>query len=479
MSLSSALSIALSGLQAQSTALTVVSSNIANAQTAGYTEKSVEYDAVNLGNGLGGVTISGYTRATNEALTASLNTATSNAGYLSTQYSYLQQIQSILDSSSSNPTLSSDLATFESDWNSLAASPESSIAQQTVINDANTVANDIRTIASSVTSLQKQVTTDISTSVSTLNADLAGVQQLNTEIASANASNQPIVDLEDQRDTLINQISSITSVVVMQRNNGQIALYTPNGTTLVDGVAQTFSYNGSTITNAQGQDETAGFTGGSLQAQLNFVSTSASAASSSDPGTGVIAKINAQLQTLVSAFTGSSSAFATAYSNAVSSSTASGASQNGDTLASSFFTVSDDSSGNPDPSTFQVNASLLNSSADLPQTGVSAISDSFSSTSNYTASGLSAQGVTYTQLGTAILSNFQLAANTLKSSSTDAATQQTYYSSTLADDTGVDTDTELVALTTLQNAYSAAAHIITTVETLYSDLENIYSTTTG
>ena len=476
MSLTSALSIALSGLQAQSTALSVVSSNIANAQTPGYTEKSLDYSSLSLGADLGGVSISGYTRATDAALTASLNTATSSAGYLSTQYSYLQQVQSILDSTATNPTLSSDLSTFQSDLTNLASSPESSIQQQTVVNDGNKLAQDIQSIDSQVTALQKQATTDITSNVSTLNADLAKVQSLNTQIATANASGQPIVDLEDERDTTVTNISSITSVTVMQRSNGQIALYTPGGTTLVDGQAQTFTYDGTNVTNSAGQTETSGFTGGSLQAQLGFVDTSSAAASSANPGIGVIAKLQSQLSTLVGALTNSNSAFVSAYSSAVTASTAAGASQNGDSIASSFFTVGLDNNGNPDPGTFAVNASLLNTSATLPETGVDAISNSFTSTANYTASGLSAKGVTYTQLGTAILSNFQLAANTLKSSSSDASSQQTYYSTTQASTTGVDTDTELVNLTTLQNSYAAAAHMISTIETLFTTLEDITTT---
>lgn len=473
MSLSSALSIALSGLQAQSSALTTVSSNIANAQTPGYTEKTTQYESISTGGNLGGVAIAGYSRATNTALTATLNTSTSNSGYLSTQYNYLQQVQSILDSTSSNPSLSSDLATFQSDWNNLASSPESSIQQQTVINDGNTLAKQIQSIASGVTALDKQVTSDISTSVGTLNSNLSTIQQLNTEIADANASGQPSVDLQDQRDTAINNISAITTVTVMQRSDGQIALYTPSGTTLVDGLAQNFTYTGSSITNSQGQTVTSGFTGGSLQAQLNFIDTSASAAASTDPGTGVIAKLNAQLSTLVGAFTSSGSTFVTSYTSAVTSSTASGAAQNGQTVAPAFFTANNDSNGNPIASSIQVNANLLSSAAQLPQTGVQAISNSFTSIANYTASGLSAQGVTYAGLGTAILSNFQLAANTLKTSSTDAATQQTYYKTTLSNSTGVNTDTELVALTSLQNSYAAASHIISIISTLFTDLEGI------
>ena len=474
MSLSSALSIALSGLQSTSTALSVVSANVSNANTAGYTKKSVDFSTVTVGSSSGGVNIDNYQRLTDSALSGSYNTSTSNAGYLSTQYNYLTQVQSILDSTSTNPSLSSDLSTFQSDWNNLSASPESSIQQQTVINDGNSLAHQIQTINNQVSSLQKQVTSDIGTTLATLNSVLKSIQTLNTQIATALAANQSTGNLEDKRDTIINQISSMTSVTVMTRSSDQVALYTPSGTNLLDGTAQVFSFDGTHITNSSGQNVNSGLIGGSLQAQLNFIDTSTAAASSSDYGTGVIAKIQDQLSTLVSAFTDPGSAFVTAYGNAVTASTASGASQSSSVVASSFFTVSTNSStGKADPGSFSVNSSLLDRSAEVPQTGVTAISDSFTSTASYTASGLSSSNVTYSQLATDILSNFQSAANSLKTSSTDAQTQQTYYQTALTNATGVNSDSELVMLTTLQNSYAAAAHVISTINSLYQTLANI------
>ena len=474
MSLSSALSIALTGLKATTSGLSVVSSNLANANTAGYTNKSTSYTSVVLGDGEAGVAVGSYTRATDVALTASYNSSTSNAGYYSTQYNYLQKVQAILDSTSSTPSLTADLTTFQSDWNSLAASPESTTLQQSVINDGNKLANEIQSISSQVTTLKNQVTSDVNTGLASLNSYLGQIQAINGQIASAKSSGQDSTNLEDNRDSLINKISSMTSVTVMQRSNGQIALYTPSGVALLDGTAQTFSFDGTNVTSSSGQTVNSALTGGSLQAQLNFIDTSASASSSSDYGTGVIAKIQDQLATFVTALTGSSSSFVTSYSSAVTSSTASGATQNGASVASSFFTVSTNAStGKADPGSLTVNSALLSGSSVLPQTGLSAVYNSFTSTASYTASGLTASNVTYSELASSILSNFQTAANSVKASSTDATTQQSYYQTALSNATGVNSDSELVTLTTLQNSYAASAKVISVIKELYTALENI------
>lgn len=471
MSLSQALNIALSGLQATTLAMGYVGNNVSNANSPGFTQKTVNYGTLVNGQAAG-VQVTGYTRAVDAAISASYNVALSNSSFYSTQYGYLQQVQSILDSSSQNPTLSSDISAFQSDLQNLSAQPESSVMQQTVISDGNRLAKDIQAINTGVTNLLVQATNDVTTTVATLNADLKKVQTLNTQVTEAAANNQPTGDLEDQRDVAIQAVAAITNVTIMHRNNGQIALYTPGGTALVDNTAQTFTYNGSGISNSAGQDVTGGLLGGSLEAQLNFISSTPAAAASSDAGTGVIAKIQSQLQSLVTALAGPTSAFVTSYANAVTQSTAAGGTQNGATLPASFFTATF-TAGVPSIGSFGVSAPLLNGTGALPQTGTLAIANSFTSIANYSASGLSVSNVTYSGLAQAILSNFQTAANSLKSTSADAETQQTFYKNALSNATGVNTDSQLVLLTTLQNSYAASAHIITTIENMFASLEGI------
>src|ERR1700733_5075750 len=116
MSLSSALAVSLSGLQTISTLMQLTANNVSNAQTAGYTEKSAEIESVDLGGAGGGSEIVGYNRSTDTALTTSVNQATTQAGLLSTQNGYMQQVQSILDSSdaSGNPAISTAISNFQS-----------------------------------------------------------------------------------------------------------------------------------------------------------------------------------------------------------------------------------------------------------------------------------------------------------------------------------------------------------------------------
>ena len=446
MSLSSALTVALAGLQTSSTLLQLTSSNISNAQTPGYTEKSAQLST----NALGIPEISSYIRATNAVLQQSYNGATSSSSYLGTQNKYMQQVQTILNSISNPPALSNAISQFASAWTQMQSSPEDPTVQQAVVQAGVNLAQQVNNISSQTISLQAQVQTDTQSTVTELNNDLTTVANLNQQIFTANSENQPVGGLQDQLDQAVNQISSITNVQIFSRSNGQIALYSSNGTALLDGTPQTFTYNGTTITDSSGSDVTNSLTGGSLQAELQFNATGTPP--SSLPGVNTIQKLQGQVTDIINAFT-NGSAFATAYNP-------------GGLAANDFFTNTDG---------LAVNSSLVSNPtnlSNLTSAEVNNTANTFTTNFNFTdaSSGLALNSGTTTDLVNTFLSGFQQAANTLSTQSQSATQQQTYYQQTLSNATGVNVDTELVNLTNLQNSYAASAHVISTISQMFNDL---------
>lgn len=456
MSLSSALSIALTGLQTSTAQIQLASSNISNANTPGYTEQSANLSST----AEGGVEVASYASATSTTLQQALNTATASASYLSTQNGYMQQVQGILGSNSNNPPLSAAMAQFAAAWTQLQASPEDPTVQETVVQAGVNLAQQVNSIASQVGTLQTQVQTDTQNTVNELNSDLASVASLNQQIVAATNDAQPTGALVDARNTAINQIASIANISVFQRNQGQVALYTPDGVSLLDGTPQTFSYNSGTgvVTNGNGLAVTNDLTGGSLQAELQFNATAATPSSS--PGVNTIEKLNNQLTDLVAAFTansGSPQTFENAYNP-------SGPTSDG------FFTAAGNS-----PGLFAVNSALTadpTTLSDLTEDEVNQTANAFNTNFDFTdaGAGLSLNSGTYTDLATTILSGFQQAANTISTQSQSATQQQTYYQTALSNATGVNVDDELVNLTTLQNSYAASAHVISTISEMFNDL---------
>src|ERR1700710_38592 len=95
MSLSDVLSIAMAGLRANQAAMSLVSSNVANAETPGYVRKTVDQVQTNTGSTGTGVNINGVNRQLDEYVQAQLRTETSGASYASLKSSFLQQLQGL------------------------------------------------------------------------------------------------------------------------------------------------------------------------------------------------------------------------------------------------------------------------------------------------------------------------------------------------------------------------------------------------
>lgn len=468
MSLFSALQSSLTNLQATTTQMQLVANNISNANTPGYTLKTVTMGEISLGNTGSGTEITGYDRATDATLTETLNNATSDAGMTGSQNTYLQQVQNLLGATTgSNPPLADAVSQFSSAWQQLAAQPESNVEQQQVVQAASNLVSQIQQTTSAVNTLDNQVSTDINSSLSDLNADLNSITDLNQKISAAVSANQPAGDLQDQRDQLIQKVSGMMNVTVMQRPQGQIALYTPSGYMLVDGGSkQTFSYDGTNVVSSSNPAMSLNtiLTGGSLQGQVQFRAISSPV--STDPAANVIQKLKSQLNTLATAFTTSTAgppeSFAHAYANATG--------QTGE--ASSIFTGTDSS-------TLAVNPALLDGSQTIKVASPDAVVATFTdSTKSFTGDGLNISGASYATLATGIISGFQQAASTVKNQSATATQQQSYLQQNLSNETGVNVDTETVSLTTLQNSYAASAHVISVINQMFTTLFGI-GTPTG
>src|SRR6202166_2653252 len=95
MSLGSALATAMSGLRANQAALSIVSSNVANAQTPGYVSQSVNQVEVATGDVGSSVAVTGINRQLNQFVQTQLRTETSGGAYADQMANVLTQLQSV------------------------------------------------------------------------------------------------------------------------------------------------------------------------------------------------------------------------------------------------------------------------------------------------------------------------------------------------------------------------------------------------
>jgi flagellar hook-associated protein 1 FlgK len=246
VSLDVARSIAVSSLMATQVQISVASANIANAGTAGYTEKSATQVATTSGGVGTGTQITAITGNVDKLLLKSLVAATSDLGAADTSNDYLDQLQALYGSTtgadSTGTSLANTLAALESSITSLSGTTSSSALQANVVTSLDDVASQLRDTSSGVQTLRGNADTAISSAVDDVNAQLKTIASLNSEIKLAGATGQPTGDLEDQRNSALEDIASKMNVSYFVSSSGDMQVYTASGQTLVDSTVHPLSF---------------------------------------------------------------------------------------------------------------------------------------------------------------------------------------------------------------------------------------------
>ena len=112
MSITLALQNSLSGLVAAQAGLAVVSQNVANANTVGYSRQIAGLEAQIIAGRASGVRISGIERVVDEFLVGELQAQRSVLGAATAVEQFLTEIQARFGTPGSNTSLSADLAEF-------------------------------------------------------------------------------------------------------------------------------------------------------------------------------------------------------------------------------------------------------------------------------------------------------------------------------------------------------------------------------
>jgi flagellar hook-associated protein 1 len=281
--LSTAFSIITGALEADQGALNVVSNNVANANTPGYTREVAswqENDPITInGQSYGdGVTFAGGVSQRDNVLNQELQQQNQAASASSARLSALDQVQAVFDqtttansSSSTDATsgISQDLTGFFDSLASLESDPSDPSLRQGVLSSATTLAGDFQSASSQLTSQQSSLDQESISVVSQVNALSQSIAQLNQQIQSS-SPNADAGTLEDQRQQDIQQLSQLVGIHQIQTENNGLTITTSSGALLVsEGQSYALStgpLNGVThIYDSQGNDITSSLASGGGQ----------------------------------------------------------------------------------------------------------------------------------------------------------------------------------------------------------------------
>ncbi len=278
-SLFGTMSVALQSMLAQQGAMAVVANNIANANTPGYSREVPnleESPPILSGNAMvgTGVTLQSVQSVRDNILDLRIDQETSQQYSLSSYVDSMSQVQALFNETQGTG-LQTDLSNFFSSFTSLAADPTSSTERQAVIIAGQDLAGAFNQTSDNLSTIQQGLDQSVVQTVQQVNQLTAQVANLNQQIQVVSNSGDSPGSLEDQRDEDLTNLSNLIDTAVVYGNDGTVSVTTTNGTLLVSGNqsdALTTQLNSATGMNdvyAQGTDITSSIGGGQLQGLIN------------------------------------------------------------------------------------------------------------------------------------------------------------------------------------------------------------------
>jgi flagellar hook-associated protein 1 FlgK len=305
MSLGSALATAMAGLRANQAALSITSSNIANAQTPGYVSESTNQVEVLTDDTGASVSVTGVNRQLNQYIQTQLRTETSGGAYADQMANVLTQLQTVYGTPGQAGSLETAYSNFKTAVQALSTTSGSSSSQITAVTAAQNLAQQLNATTQGIQTLRTNAEQDIGISVGQANAAMTKISQLNTQLQGMNPTDPTAATLMDQRDQAINQLSQLMDIRVSNTGNNQTSVYTSNGVELVGTQASTLTFNsqGTLNANSQWSSNPANSSAGTLTIKLANGATMDMIANNSISSGQIAADLTLRDKTLVQAQT--------------------------------------------------------------------------------------------------------------------------------------------------------------------------------
>ena len=482
MSLTTAFQAAQSAMTVVTAQSNVVSGNIAGMNTPNYARRipTVTTDVTGL------ATLSSVTRASDQNLYYTVLSTTSLLSSANVITDGLNQLQNTVGDTANAQSPAALLGTLVNNLESYVSSPDNMNQAQGVVTDAGTLATALNSASTLVQSVRQQADTSIATAVANINAELVKFQQANNTIISGNASSSAINDALDTRDGILKDLSQYMGISTLQQSNGGTVIYTDSGATLFETTPRTVAFSTTTPLSA-------GVTGAAVVVDGVPVTGS----SSTMPiKSGSIAGLAQLRDTLAPTYQSQLDGIATGLISAFAETDPSGSlpKQAGLLTWSGGPNMPSTSTGvaatiKVNPAVDPMQSGSLTTLRDGGMSGAaynanSAGTASYSahlqglvtalkSAQNFSASSGLGTSATVQTFATDSVGWLEQQRQAATNNSTFQTSMQTSATQALSNTTGVNIDTEMTKMLSLENSYQASAKLITIIDSMFSSLMGI------
>ena len=248
MSLSAAFNVISSSFAANAGQTAVVSNNIANANTPGYSREIANI----VTSPYGGADVASVIRIANAALAEQAAASTAEAAAQQAIADGLATLAAtVSDSSSASATSGANqngaspsamLANLRSALTTYQDSPTSSSAAAAAVTAAKSLAASLNSGAATVDGVREQADQNMASSVATINSLLNQFTAANSAVVSGLSSGANVTGAEDKRDLIVSQLSHEIGVNTITAANGSMSIYADSGATLFQELPRTVAF---------------------------------------------------------------------------------------------------------------------------------------------------------------------------------------------------------------------------------------------
>jgi flagellar hook-associated protein 1 FlgK len=252
---------ARTALLTQQEAINVTGHNIANVNTDGYSRQRLDMETGEpyssqpgqMGTGVKAVEIQ---RIYDRFLGAQINVENQDLGNWEAQKGILEGVEMIFDESSGYG-LNQAMSEFWNAWQDLANNPSDYVGRSSLLAKSETMATTFNNSYSNLTRIQREIDTSIIGTVDEINSITEQIADLNEKIAKVEIVGQNANDHRDTRDLLLKELSLIIDIDSFENSDGKVTVLAADGRPLVENIS---SWNLSTQPDVDSDFQDIGWT---------------------------------------------------------------------------------------------------------------------------------------------------------------------------------------------------------------------------
>ena len=243
MGLTQALTTSVTGLRTTQAGLSLIASNVANAQTPGYVRKTLQQETSAAGGGSVGVRVSAINREFDKYVQRQFRIESAGGAYADMRAQFYSRLQQVFGQPGADSSLEAIFNKFTGALQGLATSPDSVSARSVVISSAQVLAQQLNGMTTDIQALRGDAERALSDAVATANDAMEQIARLNEQVATMRSDDASGAALLDQRDVYIDRLAQLMDIAVVEGEHNQVNIFTNSGIQVVGTVAATLAFN--------------------------------------------------------------------------------------------------------------------------------------------------------------------------------------------------------------------------------------------